>query len=226
MVAVNRRDRKHLTGPAEPPPARPRSAGAQALLTYVNAAKRAARKAVGQIAVTMFSRQLSIQPLTRGKIGQSFPLVQLAMPDCSLEAWQHYALDHLSPGGLRDSGILCAEDERGYILGLLVYQIHHDLSEGNSLLVKKLIAQDQFQSARRDVGLSLVRAMEDLARDHRCTVVHALVRASQGNGRDEWLLKLLTDCGHRVDSLQLCKALTGPLEEPSGPRAASKLDRI
>ncbi len=174
----------------------------------------------------MFSRHLSILPLTRDKIGQSFPLVQLAMPDCSLEAWRDYALGHLSPGGLRDSGILCAEDERGYILGLLVYQIHHDLSEGNSLMVKRLIAQDQFQSARRDVGLSLVRAMEDLAREHRCTMIHALVRASHGNGRDEWLFKLLTECGHRLDSLQLCKSLNGRFEEPIGRRPAPHLSQI
>ncbi len=225
MVAGICRIRKHLTGPARPGRRGPGTTG-NCLLTYVNAAEGLARKAVGKFAVAMFSRQLSIQPLTRGKIGQSFPLVQLAMPECSLESWQDYALGHLSPGGLRDSGILCAEDERGYILGLLVYQIHHDLSEGNSLLVKKLIAQDKFQSARRDVGMSLVRAMEELARARRCTVIHALVRDSQGDGRDEWLLKLLTDCGHRMDSLQLCKSLSEGLEEPAAPEPASHLHRV
>ena len=56
----------------------------------------------------MFTRELRIQPLTRAKVPQSFPLVQLAMPQLSLDLWQDYALDHISLGGIRDGGILKA----------------------------------------------------------------------------------------------------------------------
>ncbi len=169
----------------------------------------------------MFTRELRIHPLTRAKVPQSFPLVQLAMPQLSLDLWQDYALDHISLGGMRDGGILCAEDERGYILGLLVYRIQHDLSEGNSLLLKRLIAQDQFQSRRRDIALALIRAAEALARQHRCDSLHALVPAAAGDGRDDWLLKLLTDCGHRMEALQLCK----PLQEGAGQGAVLELQQ-
>ncbi|MCG8357831.1 MAG: hypothetical protein MI920_19880 [Kiloniellales bacterium] len=145
--------------------------------------------------------------MTRPKIHQSFPLVQLAMPNCTLEAWQDYALSHLSPAGLRDSGILCAEDERGYILGLLVFQLHHDLTEGNSLLVKKLIVQDQFQSARRDVAMALIQAVEAMADETHCRTLHALVPVTPGGRRDDWLYQLFVECGHATNCLQLSKSL-------------------
>lgn len=73
--------------------------------------------------------------LSDDQVPQAFPLIQAMWPGTDLPAWQkfvHFFNDRASAG---DAGVLALHDPAGYIGGLLVYRLDHDLLTGPVLAV-------------------------------------------------------------------------------------------
>ncbi len=157
-------------------------------------------------------RQLSVRPLAKAKISQGFPLIRLAVPACSIAAWQAFALDHLDPSETDRSGILVVEEDRGCFLGLAVYRIETDLSLGRSLLVKCLVVHDHFKQGRARVALSLLNGLEKLAQRQGCGCIQFLVAGESSDGGPQWAIEHLLSCGHAMREMRLCSCLPHPAD--------------
>ncbi len=159
-------------------------------------------------------RQLRVHPLTEKRIPQCFPLCRLEIPELSQDHWEAYARDHLSGAASPSPGILLAEDDRSCILGLLVHGIDHDIHYGRVLQAKWMIVQDYFPTARQEVALALLSALEDLAEANACGSIQTTLPASTGRSETRWLKTVLQTRGHRQDSFRFCKTL-----DPSSMKA-------
>lgn len=161
-------------------------------------------------------RQVQIRPLTRAKISQCLPVVQLIMPEVSAEAWQHYALAHLSPGRTTEQGILAAEDDRGLVLGLLVYLIDRDLALERMMLIKHVVICDYFESGRKAVIRALFAAAEDLAQCRNCGSIFARLPLSELVQDHDLIGQVLMSLGHPTNLRKLGNAISFSVAQTDG----------
>jgi hypothetical protein len=152
-------------------------------------------------------RHLKIRPLTTERITQAFPLIQAALPAVTLAAWRAFAAALMTGGAARDSGILAVTDERNYIAGLCSYRVVPDLVHGRLLDAGHFLAFDLID--RRPVAEALAEGIEAMARDRGCSAVHTQLprRNDTLSQPGDGLGELLAACGHRVETLGLCKRL-------------------
>lgn len=174
-------------------------------------------------------RQLTTLPLTESRIGQAYPLIQAALPEVTLDAWQRFAEPLVAPSAGPETGILTVESERGYIAGLSIYRIYFDLRHGSALVADHFMALDLFD--RITVVHALAEALESLGREHGCVAVHTNVpdRGTKLRVSENSLVAALRERGHSLESLRLCKLLRKPGqvsqpesrrgEEPAAPTA-------
>lgn len=155
-------------------------------------------------------RQLHVQALTPQRIPQCFPLCRLEIPALSQDGWESYARDHIDRTPTHSPGILIAEDNRSCILGLLVHGIDQDLVHGRVLLAKWMIVQDYFPSARQEVALALLSALEELAEASACGSIQTNLRVPDGRAEPRWLTTALQTRGLRQDSFRFSKTLGRP----------------
>ncbi|MFQ6017175.1 MAG: hypothetical protein ACE5KF_03180 [Kiloniellaceae bacterium] len=151
------------------------------------------------------ARQLRIRPLTPDRIAQAYPLVQAALPEVSLGDWRDFAAPLVSPKAQPDAGIITVISERDYIAGLCSYHIAHDLRHGPALIADHFLALDLFD--QRAVVHALAEAIESLAKDRLCTAIHTNLPETGAKISDGWLIRLLGNRGHRIESLRMCKVL-------------------
>jgi hypothetical protein len=172
-------------------------------------------------------RHVAVKSLTPQRLDQAYPLVRAIAPALALEDWRAYAAPLIGAqgehegaqggeqGGERASGgILVAEDERGYMAGLVVYRIQRDLLTGPILVAEHFVAFDFFERDR--IAEALARALEGLAAGHRCAAVHTVLPEDAERGRRQWLEDMLKLRGHRPHCFALRKALAGgmPIAQP------------
>ncbi|WP_119167490.1 hypothetical protein [Algihabitans albus] len=153
-------------------------------------------------------RNVTVKSLTVDRVDQAFPLIQAIAPGITLEEWQAFAQSLL--GGATDSmpapgGILIAEDERGYIAGLVAYRVQRDLLHGPVLVAEHFIAFDFFERDR--IADALARALEGLAAGHRCAAIHTVLPDGIERARRQWLVEMLEHRGHAPH----CFALQKPM---------------
>ncbi len=152
-------------------------------------------------------RRLEIRSLTDQAIAQAFPLLQLTLPDLTLEDWTEFAIHHMAGSRTTEGGILTVVDERGYILGLLDFTIDRELAHGRTLTVKNLVALDFLDTSKKDIATALIEAMEKLADERGCSAIHTLVQQSDTEPRQSWIMDLLETHGHKPKRVNLCKSL-------------------
>jgi len=70
-----------------------------------------------------------------------------------------------------------------------------------------MIVQDYFPAARREVALTLLSAMEDLATANACRSIQTTLPIPDGRPEPRWLKAVLQTRGHRQDSFRFCKTL-------------------
>ena len=158
------------------------------------------------------ARHVTVKSLTTDRINQAFPLIQAIAPSIGLEEWQAFAQALLvgetdtrpAPGG-----ILIAEDERGYIAGLVAYRLQRDLLQGPVLVAEHFIAFDFFERDR--IAEALARALEGLAAGHRCAAIHTVLPEGVERARRQWLVDMLQHRGHAPH----CFALQKPMMQKS-----------
>ena len=155
-------------------------------------------------------RELKAQPLTPECIAQAYPLVQASFPKVSLDAWVAFARALVLHRGRPETGIISIVSEQGYIAGLSSYRIGHSLIHGQSLTADHLIAMDMF--GRQAVVHALAEAVEALAHQHRCGAVHMNLLEKNGTPDKEGMASTLTQRGHRVEAVRLCKVLPPTVE--------------
>jgi hypothetical protein len=157
-------------------------------------------------------RELTVQRLRPEHITQAFPLIQAALPGVPLEAWVDFARALIEEETDRpETGILCIVSEQGYIAGLSSYRVEHSLMHGQTLTADHFVALDMF--GRRAVVHALAEAVEALARTRNCGAIHttliekgALIEKDGIRGVGH-TISALTDRGHEVEAVRLCKIL-------------------
>ena len=117
------------------------------------------------------AEQYIARRLTRDRVEQAYPLVQTASDEISLEKWHAYAEAHLKPhrkGGIGERGIVCVENEQGYIHGLLGFRVDMTLRWGRTLICEHLIALHLLNA--EPIITTIIEKMDSLARDLECAL--------------------------------------------------------
>ena len=129
-------------------------------------------------------------------------MIQAALPEVPLEAWLAFARALVEQQDRLETGIISIVSEQGYIAGLSSYRVHRSLTHGQSLTADHFVAMDMFD--RGAVVHALAEAVEALARERQCGAVHTTLL--EKNSADD-TAAALARCGHRVESVRLCKIL-------------------
>lgn len=147
----------------------------------------------------MARRTVNIRPLQRSEISTAFPLARLLAPALGLPAWQHFARELTGGGAQADHGVLTAEGEGGYLCGLVIYRVIHDLRHGRVLTADHVIALDMVD--RNPVAAAVLAALETLSSALGCDALHTSLEAPQKGLRAVW-----ESAGHHTEKTLLCKA--------------------
>jgi len=139
--------------------------------------------------------------LTADHVAVVFPLVQTALPGMTLEAWRRFArcLVDGSAGPLA-RGALGLRNAAGYVCGLLIFRVDHDLRHGKVLAVDLFIALDLLNE--EEAGSALLQAVEAKARELQCTATHIRLDAGQKS-----LPRRLLRSGHCKEAELFCKMI-------------------
>lgn len=145
-------------------------------------------------------RSLRVEPLSRERIDQAYPLVQMVRPRLSLAGWRAHARALLARP---EAGIAVLQDDGGLILGLFAWEVAPDPDHGPTLSAQDFVALDIVEQHR--VADALADALDATARAHGCSAVHTNVAWTGG---PRGLVERLRGLGHRTESLRLCKTLS------------------
>lgn len=155
-------------------------------------------------------RDIKTLPLTSERVQQAFPVIQTVMPELTLGCWSGFANEYLEPEQQirQPHGILAAENESGLIVGLAAYRRGADLRQGTVLVAEHLIAVDLLVC--QPIILRLTEKLEQIAADCGCSAIQLVL--TEKWDEDSWLVRMLLDRGHKVQSLSLCKPIGTPAE--------------
>jgi hypothetical protein len=145
--------------------------------------------------------------------------VLLSIFDAALsqDAWCRYAAGIVeSAGNGLARGIMTVQSRRGYIYGLSVHDLKHELRRGRILEVENFVVVDMV-GAKPAAGL-LLESLEGIARDQQChcmslkllsPVVRRALRPANGTRRD-----ILKEAGFRGEPLRLRRCLSLTAADP------------
>lgn len=151
-------------------------------------------------------RTYTIKSLSSKNAAQAYPLIQAALPSVSLETWLAYAANINKPTA-EATEIIIIESTRGYIHGLLHYNVITTLRHGKVLNVENFIALDI--GDRAAAIKMLIGVMEDIGRKFHCAAIHttlpdAWIRAASNATT---VLDHLRDAGHERETVKLSKTI-------------------
>ncbi|MEM8948671.1 MAG: hypothetical protein AAGA21_16455 [Pseudomonadota bacterium] len=151
------------------------------------------------------SLQLKIRRLQQDQIDQAFAGLDLAGLPVSLQAWRDYAKDRIDVGRSQ-AGVLSLQCARGYLHGLLGYEI---------LLIgsERHMTVDLFRTVNylsQETSGSLFEAAETIAKHQQCVAIHLAL----SDFKDATIIALkprslatLCQRGYAIESIQLSKTL-------------------
>ena len=156
-------------------------------------------------ALPLKSLQLKIRRLHQDRIDQAYTGLDLAQLPISSEAWRDYAKARIDAGPSK-AGVLSLQCARGYLHGLLGYEI---LPLGS----ERHMTVDLFRTVNylsQETGGSLIEAAEAIAAGQRCIAIHldlpdfkdAAIIALKPRS-----LSTLCQRGYAIDSIQLSRML-------------------
>ncbi len=113
---------------------------------------------------------LVLRPLEQERIRQAFPLVQAVLPGTTLARWTEFARPLTAEQrGRAPSGIMSAENQSGYIVGLFTHQNREELASGRTLAIGNLLIAD---FPGRDQAIAhLIDGMEVMANLRGCHAI-------------------------------------------------------
>ena len=143
-------------------------------------------------------RSVTVRPLDRQEIAAAYPLARMLAPALDLAAWQRFAGEILNGAPTEERGILAAVGEGGYLCGLLIYRVVHDLRHGRALTADHVLALDIVD--RKPVAAALLSALEELSEALGCDALHTGFDTPQESLKAVW-----EGAGHRKERTLLCK---------------------
>ena len=151
-------------------------------------------------------RRLTTRRLTPERIAQAYPVIRMAMPNLSFEAWCRFAEEQIADDE-PPRGLVTGESEQDYIVGLGAYRLERDLQDDRVLIANHFVAVDLIR--REVVAETLAQELESVAKQHRCSALHTCLPGRGTKTAPNWLVELMASRGHTVDKLNLRKCLTG-----------------
>ena len=149
-----------------------------------------------------------VRPLTPERIPEAFPLVASLDQDITAQQWSDYARAFVGPRGRGDDcGIMTLQDPQGHIVGLSVYHTRPDLHRGRLLVIENFAIVSLIKG--QQAALTLLAAMEDLARDLGChclavSLLDRRIRRSPNHARSQ-AGRFFAGAGFRLDLARLGK---------------------
>jgi len=152
-------------------------------------------------------RTLTARRLTPERIAQAYPVIRIALPDLSFDAWCRFAQEQIAGDDEPPRGIVTVDSEQDYIVGLGAYRLERDLQDDRVLIANHFVAVDLIR--REVVAETLARELESVAKQHRCSALHTHLPGRGTQTAPNWLIELMANQGHKVDKLKLRKCLSG-----------------
>lgn len=155
-------------------------------------------------------RRFIARPLAVDRVDDAFPIARAATPGLTLDQWRGFAAEAMARAPEpAPPAIMLVENERGYIQGICAYRLQRDVRHGAVLTVEHLSTIDLIDT--KAVADTLLAALESLAREAGCRIIHLLVpEPSPGHASRGSLYDALRAAGHVVDGLRMTKAIDGP----------------
>lgn len=116
----------------------------------------------------------TINPLYFNQIDQAYALLRMARPELAQDDWRALAADRLAappPGKAAAQGVMTAQNDHGYIVGLFTYLVCDHSRHGRILRIDHGAALDLFDIA--GVWDVLLRSIASLAQFLQCSVIDA-----------------------------------------------------
>ncbi|MGE5203883.1 MAG: hypothetical protein ACM3O6_17630 [Acidobacteriota bacterium] len=145
-------------------------------------------------------RSVAIRVLDPKEIAAAYPLACLLAPSLDMPTWQRFAGAILAGNPTEERRILAAVGEGGYLCGLLIYRVEHDLRHGRVLTAEHVIALDIVD--RKPVAAALLAALEDLSEALGCDALYTSFDTPQESLRAVW-----EGAGHQIARTLLCKTI-------------------
>lgn len=138
-------------------------------------------------------------PLDPDRVAQAYPVVREIAGELTLERWSEFVLSMVGDEVKIDwpRGIIVA-DLDGYIRGMFTYHVMPDLLHGRTLEIRDFAVLQMI--ARKSLADSLLEAVHELARTHRCDAIQTYVAPAS-----EWARGYFEARGHQVEKLILCR---------------------
>ena len=118
---------------------------------------------------TVVEQTYVIRQITQRMVDQAYPLVLLARPHLTLEAWRHFCAGRTEEGRTSARprcGVLLAVTSTGYVRGLCSYEIKALTATRHVLCVDILVFAHLFQP--REILYQLLDELEAIADSHGC----------------------------------------------------------
>ena len=114
-------------------------------------------------------RTLTTRHLTFERIPQAYPVITMAMPELSFDAWCSFAKAQIAEDE-PPRGIVTVDSEQDYIVGLGAYRLERDLHDDRVMIANHFVAVDLIR--REVVAETLANELESVAKRHRCSALH------------------------------------------------------
>ncbi len=117
-------------------------------------------------------RDFAIKPLTGALVEKSFPFAH-ALGIGDLARWRAFVASY---GGSPDSGVIAAENQHGYVTGLLFFQVNRHDQGGAALVCDPFVVADLPRYAAP--VKALLEAADAIALEHGCKWVRVVLPAT------------------------------------------------
>ncbi len=129
-----------------------------------------------------------------------FPLVRAVGGDIELAQWRSFARRIIDVPAGSASGAIGLRSAAGYVCGLVLYRVEHDLRHGPVLAIDLFTALDLFNEER--AIRSLIQLVDAKARELSCAATHIRLGTSQKS-----LIPIFAAEGHNQEATLFCKAV-------------------
>lgn len=149
--------------------------------------------------VQIMAKTFSIIELSGERLAVAFPLINAALPEIALSAWQDFTAPFVK-GRNEAGGVLGTMGEGGYLCGVVVYRRDRDLRFGAVLTIDLFIALDFIDRGAAVHGL--LQASETMASELGCNAVRIRVGLEHAA-----LAQDIGQAGYRPDAQTMAKTL-------------------
>lgn len=163
-------------------------------------------------------REFAIKPLTPALIQKSFPFAQ-ALGIGDLDRWRAFVSSYTASGS-SDQGVIAAENQHGYVAGLLFYQVNRHDQGGAALVCDPFVVSDLPRYATP--VKALLEAADEIALERGCKWVRVVLPATGDplNAECSGCEAALFRAGYALESLSFRRRRSLPAGKMHAPARA------